>query len=49
MQEQIYPIRRWVYEECKIKSKTSHNCGNLYKLMNRRVNTKHFLKTEKFF
>ena len=40
-----YQFEDWFYEEHKIKSKTSHNCGNYYKLMNCRVNITYFVKS----
>ena len=44
-----YQFEDWFYKEFRIESKTSHNCESLYKLMNFRVNTAHFLKIEKFY
>ena len=44
-----YRFEDLFYEKCRIKKQKSHNCRNLYKLMNCRVNIKHFFKNLDIF
>ena len=51
MQEQIYLIglKIGLRRAQNKKKKPSHNCGNIYKLMNCRVNRTHLFKNQGIF